>query len=390
MAAIATVIGVLPFGPAVQGVAAATGLSFLEPTGSHLAGTTDLAVDAPVESVTETAGRIGTRVSVPLDQKSAHLRILRRGTKVAGEYSTDGHDWYPVADATLGGKARVALQALGDDASPPVVSNYVDDLTVLTSGDLSVTSVTVANQPLFVGAAVQADVTVTNGSDHPAGVDTTLDVPDGWSAGTTSATVPAFGQATVHVPVTPDDTPRAGTIRARVTGQNGAVVHGSAGTQVLSAPRGDRVPLAVDAGTATSRLLSTYRRLSPSDGWDARTGYGWVGSGPQSRDRGGPDDLRRDIVTDTARRTLRVAVPAGVHDVYLLVGDHGFATDAMAVSRDGRTLTHLATPLPADEFTWLKFSVDGGQSGQDVDLDFTADNPGQYWRLAGLIVDSGG
>jgi hypothetical protein len=95
-------------------------------------------------------------------------------------------------------------------------------------------------------------------------------------------------------------------------------------------------------------------------------------------------------VTDTARRTLRVAVPAGVDDVYLLVGDHGFATDAMTVSRDGRPLTHLATPLPADEYTWLKFSVDGGRSGRDVDLDFTADNPGQFWRLAGLAVDSGG
>jgi hypothetical protein len=43
----------------------------------------------------------------------------------------------------------------------------------------------------------------------------------------------------------------------------------------------------------------------------------------------------------------------------------------------------------ADEFQWLSFPVDGGTSGQDVDLDFTTDDPGAFWRFAGLVVDSG-
>lgn len=341
-----------------------------------------------VEFVAETAGTVGTRVSVPFDQDSAHLRIVRRGTSVAGEYSADGREWYPVGDGTLGGTPKVALQAAGGNAAPPVVPAYVDDLTVSTSGGLSLTGVAVPGQPVFTGAAGQADITVTNAGEQPTGVDATLDAPAGWSAETVHATVPAFGRTTIHVPVTAGHTPQVATVAARVTGPDGAVVHGSAATQVVSAPRGDQAPLALDAGTSSSPLLPTYRRLSPSDGWDAATGYGWVGSPPQSRDRGGPDDLRRDIVTDTAPRTLRLAVPAGTHNVYLLVGDHGFPSDAMTVSSEGRTLTHLAAPLSTDEFQWLSFPVDGGTSGRDVDLDFTADVPGAFWRFAGLVVAS--
>jgi beta-glucuronidase len=343
-----------------------------------------------IEFVTEAAGKVGTRVSVPYDHDTARLRIVRRGAGVAGEYSADGHDWYPVGNGTLGGTPKVALHAAGGSASPPVVPAYVDDLSVLTSGTLAVTGIMAPGGPMFTGTTGQADVTVTNSGDQAAGVDATLDVPAGWSAGTVHATVPAFGRSTVHVPLTAGGTPQAASIKARVTGQDGATVNGDVTAQVLSAPRGDQVPLALDAGTPTSPVFTTYRRLSPSDGWDAATGYGWVGSPPQSRDRGGSDDLRRDIVTDTAPRTLRLAVPPGPHDVYLLVGDHGFPSDAMTVSSEGRTLTHLATPLSTDEFQWLKFPVDGGPSGRNVDLDFTADNPGGYWRFAGLVIASGG
>jgi alpha-glucuronidase len=197
--------------------------------------------------------------------------------------------------------------------------------------------------------------------------------------------VPAFGKVTIQVPVTAAQAPQVATLTAQVTAE-GARVYGQPATEVLTAPRGDRVPLALDAGTPTSALLSTYKRLSPSDGWAQAKGYGWVGAAPQARDRGALDNLRRDIVTGTAPATLRVAVPAGNHDVYVLVGDASFAADAMTVSSEGRTLAHLATPSPTGEFRWLAFSVDGGAGGRTVDLDFAADNAGQYWRFAALAI----
>lgn len=334
-----------------------------------------------IEFFTETAGKVGTRVSVPYDHDTAHVRLVRRGTSVTGEYSADGSDWYAAGDGSVAGTPKVALQAAGGAASPPVVPVYVDDLAVLTSGRVTVSGMRAPSGPLLTGETAQADVTVANGGEQPADVAATLDVPAGWSAGTTQATVPAFGRTTIHVPVTPGNTPQAATLTARVTG-----AEGTATAPVLSVPRGDQVPLALDAGTPTSPVFTTYQRLSPSDAWDATRGYGWVGGAPQSRDRGAPDDLRRDIVTDTASRTLRLAVPAGTHDVYLLVGDHSFASDAMTVASEGHTLVHLATPLPTDTFQWLRFSLDGGVSGRDIDLDLNADNPGGYWRFAGLVV----
>jgi regulation of enolase protein 1 (concanavalin A-like superfamily) len=338
-----------------------------------------------LEFLAESGGKVGSRVSVPYAEKSARLRLVRSGTDVTAEYSSDGQNWYALGSAGLGGTPKVALQAVGGSASPPVVSTYVEDLTVATSGYISVQALAVAGQPLFAGETAQATITVANGTDHPVPVDARLTVPDGWTSGTTSQSVPAYGKATLQVPVTPVQAPQVATLTARVTA-DGARVYGQPETEVLTAPRGDRVRLALDAGTPSSPLLATYKRLSPSDGWEQAKGYGWVAGAPQARDRGGPDNLRRDVVTNTAPATLRIGVPAGSHDVYLLVGDASFAADAMTVSSEGRPLAHLASPTPTGGFRWLTFSLDGGAGGRTVDLDFTADNAGQYWRFAALAM----
>jgi hypothetical protein len=231
------------------------------------------------------------------------------------------------------------------------------------------------------GEPGQADVIVENGSAEAVDVDARLDVPAGWTSGTASGTVPAFGRATFHVPVTATGAPTVATITALASD-----ARGQAQTDVLSAPRGDQVPIALDAGTATSPVLSSYTRLSPSDVWDAAQGFGWVGTPPQSRDRGTLDSLRRDLVTNTAPGTLRISVPAGNHTGYLLVGDAGFPADPMTVSSGGQTLLDLASPQPTGAFRWLVFPLNGGTSGRDVDLDFAAHVSGQFWRFAGLVV----
>lgn len=338
-----------------------------------------------LEFLTESGGKVGARSSVPYDGRSARLRLVRRGTDVAAEYSSDGRYWYRLGNASLAGSPKVAVQAVGGSTAPPVVPTYVDDLIVLTSGHVSVQDLAVPGQPLFAGEAGQAVVTVANGTDRPVSVDARLAVPEGWTSGTTAREVPAFAKVSIPVPVTPAPSPQVATLAAVVTA-TGAPLHGRPEAAVVTTPRGDRVGLALDAGTATTPLLPTYRRLSPADAWDAARGYGWIGTAPQSRDRGGPDDLRRDIVTGQVPATLRLAVPAGTHQVALLVGDASFPADAMTVSSAGRTLAHLASPTPTGQFTWLTFPVDGGADGRTVDLDFAADNAGQYWRFAALVL----
>ncbi|SIR83956.1 hypothetical protein [Micromonospora avicenniae] len=91
-------------------------------------------------------------------------------------------------------------------------------------------------------------------------------------------------------------------------------------------------------------------------------------------------------MTGQTPATLRLDVPAGAHQVALLAGDAGFATDAMTVSSEGRTLAHLTDPAPTGQFAWLTFPVDAGADGRAVDLGFAADNTGQYWRFAALVL----
>ncbi|MDZ5441660.1 glycoside hydrolase family 2 TIM barrel-domain containing protein [Micromonospora sp. 4G57] len=338
-----------------------------------------------LEFLAESGGKIGSRLSIPYGGQSAHLRLVRRGADVAAEYSSDGRDWYPLGTASLGGSPKVAVQAVGGGAAPPVVPTYVDDLTVLTSGHVSVQGLTLPDQPLFTGEAGQVGITVANGTDHPVSVDARLAVPAGWVSGATSQAVPAFAKVTIPVSVTPAQAPQVATLAAAVTATD-SPVYGRPEARAVTTPRGDQVRLALDAGTANSPLLPTYRRLSPSDGWDPARGYGWIGTPPQSRDRGGPDSLRRDIVTDRAAATLRLDVPAGSHEVHLLVGDAGFAADPMTVSSEGRTVAHLESPSPTGEFRWLTFPIDGGPNGRTVDLTLAADNAGQYWRFAALAM----
>ncbi len=330
-----------------------------------------------LEFAAASGGKLGAPTSVPYSDSSAQLRLVRHGTDISGEYSSDGQNWYALGTATLSGTARVALQATG--AQP--ASAYVDDLDVRTSGVVSVVSANVPAQPLFNGEPGQADVVVENGTASAVDAQALLDVPSGWIVGDGTASVPPFGRTTLEVPVTPSGPPAVATLTAHVSGASG-----QAQADVVSVPKGDQVPFALDAGTPTSALVSTFTRLSQADSWDPVKGFGWTGSAPQSRDRGSPDDLRRDIVTNTAPGTLRISVPAGQHAAYLLVGDASFPADAMTVSSGGQTLVDLQSPLATGTFRWLPFTVDGGAAGQDVDLDFTAHVAGQYWRFAALVL----
>jgi beta-glucuronidase len=342
-----------------------------------------------IEMVVENDAKVVSRTSVPYDAASAHLRLVRRGDDVTAEYSADGTDWFEVGTGSVAGFARVALQAIGGGAAPPVVKTYVDEVDVRASGNLVARSVTVPDQPLLVGQPSHAVVTVANGSDHSVPVHVALSADDPWNAGDADASVPAFGSADVEVPLTAHGDPATEQVSATVTSTDGTVVTGAPVTDAISTLAASDTALALDAGTTTSAVFDGYSRLS-NELWDPARGYGWVDRAPQSRDRGAPDALRRDIVTDRADGTLRLAVPAGTHAVDLLVGDHSFASDPMTVTVDGRTVVTVDPAVPSGDARWFRFDVDGGASGRTVDLQLHARDSGAYWRFAALLLEHGG
>ena len=320
----------------------------------------------------EAAGAINYSDTRPLAADNAWVRLVRRGSSYTADYSYDGSTWYSFTSRrAVSGTVHLALQASAGTAPP--IATYVDELTVLTSGALTATTVSGGSAPLLSGRPSTVNVTLVNGADHNVPVSVTLDLPSGWIASTQTATVPAFSTVTVPVQVIPPQLPGTVTATAEVTA-TGADVNGAATGQLTSVPSGTDVPLALDAGCATSPVLSTYRALTPDSAWNASAGYGWVGTAPTCRDRGTPDVLRRDFVNALNPGTLRVAVPAGTHDIYLLVGDSGYAVRDEAVSVGG-TVVAQSGDVAAGQAEWIHFPVTGGGP---VDLTFTP-TPGEYW-----------
>ncbi|SDI35303.1 beta-glucuronidase [Actinokineospora alba] len=191
-------------------------------------------------------------------------------------------------------------------------------------------------------------------------------------------TVPPGGSTTVDVPLT-GQFPKAGTDGA--PGLVRAVIDADTEAQprpLWPAPGG---VLALDAGGDTSPLAPGYQRLGTSTSYSTATGFGWVGTGPQQRDRANPDDLRRDFATDTAARTLRITVPSGGRTVHVLVGDRQYAADPMRISAGGTTVLDTAA-LPKGSFRWHAVPLTGGTH----DLVISATTAGTYWKLAALVV----
>jgi alpha-glucuronidase len=265
---------------------------------------------------------------------------------------------------------------------------HLNALAVIDSGatlpPVVIGEVTAA-APLLGGRANTLSVEAANTTDGALSVSATVDVPGGWSAAAgAAASVPASDIGVVEVSVTPPAVPATTAVTVRLAAA-GTERRDSHQLDLDVVPAGDKVTLALDAGTADSPVLDTYKRLSPADAWDATRGYGWVGDPPQSRDRGtSVDVLRRDFVNDLASRVLRVAVPAGRHDAYLLVGD----TTALGATRvsSGGALLAEAPVAPGGTYTWLHFQLDGGDTGREADLELSGGTSGQHWHLNAFVL----
>jgi alpha-glucuronidase len=167
----------------------------------------------------------------------------------------------------------------------------------------------------------------------------------------------------------------------------GLPVIGGTGVEFAVTPAPSLCHLALDAGPDGAPLFPGYQRLTPQHTWTSGATYGWVGTSPQSRDRGGPDELRRDFCNDAAPRTLRVAVPAGQHQAYVLVGDQAVGSEPTAVSVGGSEVAR-SSRLRGGEYAWLRFTLDGGLTGRTVDLTLSS-VAGAHWHLnAFAVVDA--
>lgn len=243
----------------------------------------------------------------------------------------------------------------------------------------------IAADPLLQSGQ-ESTVTVSALNHEPeaeANLTVSVDVPEGWSSAEASLTVPPGDSASVDVPVTPPVAPSSAELTAVAT-EPDLDVAGAPTAGVVSAPHGDDALLALDGGTAESPVHLSYTGLSPADMWDADVGFGWVDTAPDTRDRGLPDDLRRDFVGTPESRTLRVNVPAGEHTAFLLRGDSGFPAQPMTVEFDGEVLAE-GTALGAGAYEWLSFPLDGGADGRPVELTLSGQE-GQWWHLNSLVA----
>jgi hypothetical protein len=87
-----------------------------------------------------------------------------------------------------------------------------------------------------------------------------------------------------------------------------------------------------DFGTASSPVASGYVQVTESTVYSGALGYGWdTTAGLESRDRGAPDDLRRDFVCSATDHTFNVDLANGQYKVTLIIGDQSYAHDLIDV-----------------------------------------------------------
>jgi cytochrome c len=245
--------------------------------------------------------------------------------------------------------------------------------------------------PLGAGRSATATVAVANRTASAANATVRLTVPAGWTTTPVTTSIAAGATANVAVQLTPPaQSVAAGRLsevdisaQVSVPGQlAGGIPH----ARTFVAPAGQDAVYALDAGSATSPLVPGYSRLDPGTMYSTVTGFGWIANaGLEFRDRGGPDAMRRDMVTSRGPATLRLLIPAGRHQVSLLRGDSQFDARRLIVTANGQQVVGGGIPLAPNQWGWEQFTLDGGPAGRVVDLQFSIDIQ-EFWRVNAIVV----
>jgi len=140
-----------------------------------------------------------------------------------------------------------------------------------------------------------------------------------------------------------------------------------------------------DMGTSTSPVAAGFTRVTESTTY-GYSGYGWTTT-QQSRDRGSPDDLRRDFVTNSQPGTFKVALPNGLYTVRIIVGDYQYAHDNIDIYVEGILKVDDLT-VGAGKFKEISLPV----SISDGDLAITFRDDGgtdHNWVVNGIYIVEG-
>jgi fibronectin type 3 domain-containing protein len=143
-----------------------------------------------------------------------------------------------------------------------------------------------------------------------------------------------------------------------------------------------------DFGTAGSPVQAGYTQVTESTLYSASSGYGWANTtGLASRDRGSPDDLRRDFVFGSAEHTFNVDLANG--DTYLVtvvIGDQSYMHDKINVYAEGKLVINDLT-ASAGSFQEVTFAVT--VTDQQLNLRFV-DGGGAdaNWVISALTIQS--
>jgi hypothetical protein len=141
------------------------------------------------------------------------------------------------------------------------------------------------------------------------------------------------------------------------------------------------VKVKFDFGTESSPVEEGYTKVTPSIVYSAEKGYGWVNpKGLDSRDRGGPDNLRRDLVFSSFPNTFRVDLSKGAYKGTLILGDNDYAHDLTQVFVNGELIETVDTNK--GEFAEVSFEF---QDGLELMLN-DAGGPNIHWVVNALTI----
>jgi|GEM_PF-2791175 len=294
------------------------------------------------------------------------------------QYSTDGTNWNSIASGTP------TNGYYSSTWTPPNTGNYY--LHAVWSGDLkyydstsSTKTLTVTAPPL--GSIIGRVTDESNGNGIPSA---TVSY-SGPSSG--SVLTDSNGYYTVSSLV-----PGSYSVTASMSGYNSQTVLSATvnpgGTTTLNFQLEASPPSAFksfDFGTAGSPVASGYVQVTESTVYSGALGYGWDSAvGLVSRDRGGPTDLRRDLVQSTSDHTFNVDLANGQYKVILTIGDQSYMHDLIDVFAEGiLQVNHLT--VNAGKFSTQIFTV--AVSDGQLNIKFHENGGSDYnWVINAIIV----
>ncbi|MGC4105866.1 MAG: alpha-glucuronidase family glycosyl hydrolase [Thermomicrobiales bacterium] len=235
------------------------------------------------------------------------------------------------------------------------------------------------------GRPNQLPLRLTNATEAALGVRLFLDAAmTGWSGTRVEETIPSRGTAEAIIIITPPIEPYLGPVRFSL--EPAAVQGLGIETQMLiSTPNAAACTFAFDVGSAPNAVVPGYRALTAGSLWRSGVDFGWVGASPtDDHATGNWDTLQNDFATDRVRRRMRLRIPGGSQRAWVLIGGQGTGTQPVRVSEGAKTLVDSGY-LEESAFQWFGFTLDGGKTGREVDLDI-AGADGRVWRLAALVL----